>query len=411
MSISSRLWIRCIDQALASATSPFVVSLTRGSLTKHAFKAYIAQDAFYLDSFKQAFASAATICRKDSDGFGVNYFEKLEVLVEDELKMHAKFAFDLNIDLTTITPFPQTLLYTDFLGEAAKTNYVSHICAAMTPCMTLYAWLGRRAKIANLANVANPYAKWIDEYSSVEFSANSERLEMLLDHYAAQENQDYDGLLKLYSKAMELEYKFFSAHETPNWTGVSPGLLGIDFDDTISLGDTISSLCKAGLKAQGKDDEVYKNLLVNFTTKYEAFMASNLVTQNSVGNTSKFHRDNFEKFMTSYSAFETDMLNPIEESSVLKGLSFSSIEALSREIAVKPGSVEFLKFALSNFPGMDINVLSVNWSKTYLQSILANHMQQKRVVIHSNELEGLFGDTVNAKEIISEGSGDLKLAL
>jgi thiaminase (transcriptional activator TenA) len=106
MSISSRMWFRCFDSALASATSPFVVSLTRGNLAKSSFKAYIAQDAFYLISFKQAFASAATICRKDLDGFGVDHFETLEVLIEDELKMHAKFAHELNIDLTAATdPF------------------------------------------------------------------------------------------------------------------------------------------------------------------------------------------------------------------------------------------------------------------------------------------------------------------
>lgn len=410
MSISSRLWLRCFDSALASATSPFVVSLTRGNLAKSSFKAYIAQDAFYLISFKQAFASAATICRKDLDGFGVDHFETLEVLIEDELKMHAKFAHELNIDLTAVSPLPQTLLYTEFLGAVSKTNYVSHICAAMTPCMTLYGWLGRRAEIAGLAQSSNPYARWINEYSSKEFGANSERLEMLLDYYAEKDCQKYDDLLKFYAKAMELEFNFFNAHETEKWTGIKPGFLGIDFDDTISVGDTISSLCRTGLKVQKRTgDTVYDKLLEQYLSKYQAFMTENLPVSSS--QITQYSEQDLAVFLETYSEFEDSMLAPVESSGILKGITALHLATAAEEVLVKPSAIETIKFVSRNYHNIEPHVLSVNWSGMFLRSIMKHQWPEYRATVHANELQGLQSEavTLNGAEAISSGTIERRL--
>lgn len=410
MSISSRMWFRCFDSALASATSPFVVSLTRGSLAKSSFKAYIAQDAFYLISFKQAFASAATICRKDLDGFGVDHFETLEVLIEDELKMHAKFAHELNIDLAAVSPLPQTLLYTEFLGAVSKTNYVSHICAAMTPCMTLYGWLGRRAEAAGLAQSSNPYCRWINEYSSKGFGENSERLEMLLDFYASKDKQEYDDLLKLYAKAMELEFNFFNAHETENWTGIEPGFLGIDFDDTISVGDTISSLCRTGLKAQKRTgDTVYDNLLEQYLSKYQTFMSENL-PENGLHKIEDREND-LKHFLETYSKFEDSMLNPVESAGILKGISASDLIVAAKEVLVKPSAIETIKFASRNYPSLEPNILSVNWSGTFLRSIMKHQWPEYRATVHANELQGLHNGAVLLDGVKAVSTGTIERSL
>ena len=410
MSISSRLWLRCYDAALASATAPFLVSLSRGSLPKSSFRAYIAQDAFYLISFKQAFASAATICREDSDGFGVNHFETLEVLIEDELKMHAKFALDLEIDLAAVSPLPQTLLYTDFLGAASKSNYISHICAAMTPCMTLYGWLGRRAEIAGLSHPSNPYSRWIDEYSSKDFAANAERLEMLLDHYAEKDGQKFDDLVSFYAKAMELEYSFFCAHETRNWTGLSPKVLGIDFDDTISVGDTISNLCLAGLKAQKRtEDTSYANLFQKYITDQGDFMTANLIESSTPPKS--YLASELKQFLQTYSKFEDSMLTPVESAGILAGISSNSLASIGKEILVKPDAISTLKYARQNFPKMESHILSVNWSKKFIGSIMDHNWPESRMPIHANELVG-FSD-MDGKggevELVSTGMIDRKL--
>ena len=402
MSISSRLWLRCYDTALASATSPFVISLTRGSLVKSSFKAYIAQDAFYLISFKKAFASAATICRKDLDAFGVDHFETLEVLIEDELKMHAKFAHDLDIDISSVSPLPATLLYTEFLGEASKTNYISHICAAMTPCMTLYGWLGRRADSSGLAHTNHPYLRWIQVYSSKEFETHAQRLEMLLAHYADKDGQSYDDLAKLYAKVMELEYNFFSAHETENWTGITPKLLCIDFDDTVSVGDTISSLCRAGLKAQQKNEAIHEELFQSYLSEYQKFMTLNLPEK--VADSVAFKRDDIDKFLDKYSTFEDNMLTPVEQAGILQGLSPESLTKVAADIPMKAGAIDTIEYAINSCPSMETHILSVNWSRRFLQSMMTYNSPSSRVQIHANELMGLHEESsVGDVESISTG--------
>lgn len=60
--------------------------------------------------------------------------------------------------MTTVEPAPATLAYTEFLLATASTGSLAEICAAMTPCMRLYAHLGgavaaryRRAMTLELA--------------------------------------------------------------------------------------------------------------------------------------------------------------------------------------------------------------------------------------------------------------------
>ena len=397
MSINARLWNKCLDAALASATASFVVSLTRGTLSSPSFKAYIAQDAFYLKSFQRAFASAATICKDSSDSFGVDHFESLRLNVENELKMHAEFAKSLEIDLTTVRPLPQTLMYTDFLDATATTSTVSHICAATTPCMTLYAWLGQRAKERGLDRHNNPYKRWIEEYSSDGFQKHARNLEMLLDHYAVKDGATFEELVKLYAKAMELEYDFFSAHTTSSWSGMQPGILGVDFDDTISDKDTISRLCTAGLKVRGAaNDDVYTGLLNNYGAKYNTFMSSSLPSSPA----EVFKQADVDAFIKAHTEFEDSMLDPVEESTILRGITPQILSDLAKDVELKPNAAETLSYAMKRLPSVDVNIVSVNWSKKFLQNVLTDRLPAKKYVVHANELAGIssLDDTAAAAD-------------
>ena len=59
-----------------------------------------------------------------------------------ELGLHASYAARWDIDLTTVTPSAATLAYTDFLLATAGLRDVGEICAALAPCMRLYAFWG-----------------------------------------------------------------------------------------------------------------------------------------------------------------------------------------------------------------------------------------------------------------------------
>lgn len=87
-----------------------------------------------------------------------------------------------------IAPFPATTKYIDFLLATAagkveggkvpvkivtpfeKTKIAAYTVGAMTPCMSLYAFLGKKLQMFLHLNGNNhPYKKWIENYASKNF--------------------------------------------------------------------------------------------------------------------------------------------------------------------------------------------------------------------------------------------------
>jgi thiaminase/transcriptional activator TenA len=196
------LWRSNEDLARAALEHRFVRRLADGSLPSDVFKTYVAQDAYFLDAFARAYALGLARC-PDQDGMR-SFFDLLRGALS-ELHLHAGYAARLGIDLTHVSPLPPTLAYTDFLLATAALGTVGETCAAMTPCMRLYAFLGQ--SLRSRAADANPYAEWIRTYADAEFDALACRLEALLDRYAA------PGLRipSLYRRALLLELAFFDA--------------------------------------------------------------------------------------------------------------------------------------------------------------------------------------------------------
>ena len=107
-------------------------------------------------------------------------------------------------DLAGVEPSPATLAYTDFLLATASLGGVGLTCAAMTPCMRLYAHLGQRLASND---VTGPYQEWVMTYSDPHFEELTGRLEDLLDEHA----KDTPEVRAAYRRAMQLEVDFFTA--------------------------------------------------------------------------------------------------------------------------------------------------------------------------------------------------------
>ena len=74
----------------------------------------------------------------------------------------------------------------------------------MTPCMRLYALLGR--ELAAKSGPQHPYRRWIEAYGGDEFGRLAGRLETLLDQTSA----DTRELRETYRYALRCELDFFS---------------------------------------------------------------------------------------------------------------------------------------------------------------------------------------------------------
>jgi thiaminase/transcriptional activator TenA len=200
MSLAAQLWTANADLAAAALAHPFVTGIADGTLPRERFAGYVAQDAFFLESFARGYALGVA---HSPDRATLDVFADLLAGVREELRLHGSYAARLDIDLAAVQPLPATLAYTDFLLATAALGGVAVTCAAMTPCMRLYAHLGQ----ALAGHAAQPYAEWVTTYADPGFAELTGTLERLLDATAT----DGPGVRRAYRRAMQLEVGFFDA--------------------------------------------------------------------------------------------------------------------------------------------------------------------------------------------------------
>ncbi len=198
MTLSAHLWSDSADIAAEVLAHPFVQGIGDGSLPRQLFAGYIAQDAFFLESFARAYALALA---RSQDTAILLTLADLLTGVRQELGLHTSYAASWGIDMAGVEPLPATSAYTEFLLATACTQELGVIYAAMTPCMRLYAWLGASLD----ADSAGPYAQWVQTYADPEFDATARLLERLLDEQA----NDVPAVRTAYRRAMQLELAFF----------------------------------------------------------------------------------------------------------------------------------------------------------------------------------------------------------
>jgi thiaminase/transcriptional activator TenA len=202
VSVARTLWEANADLAEAARTHPFVRGLADGTLPEPVFAGYVAQDAVYLESFARAYALGVA---HSPDRRGLDAFADLLGGLRAELRLHEGYARRLGIDLARVETLPATLAYTDFLLATAALGDLGHLCAALTPCMRLYAHLGQ-----SLAgeDPADRYGEWIRTYADPGFDKHAANLEGLLDTYAVPGDA---RTATVYRRAMRLEVAFFES--------------------------------------------------------------------------------------------------------------------------------------------------------------------------------------------------------
>ncbi len=200
MSLSARLWSANGDLAADALAHPFISGLGGGSLDREIFARFVAQDAFFLESFARAYALALA---RSSDTPTLLALAGLITGVADELGLHSSYAARWGIDIAGVEPSAATLAYTDYLLATAATSGLGVTLAAMTPCMRLYAWLGASLD----AGAAGQYAEWVQTYADPGFDGLASALERLLD----QHGNDSPAVRRAYRRAMHLEVEFFDS--------------------------------------------------------------------------------------------------------------------------------------------------------------------------------------------------------
>jgi thiaminase/transcriptional activator TenA len=179
MRFSEHLWQSIVPVYQRIIRLPFNAELAEGTLDEKRFIFYITQDSHYLIHFSRALALIAgrSVSSKTISQF-LNF--SLGALCA-ERELHATF-LPSNYSSDEIDPSPSCLAYTQYLIAIAATASLEEAIAAVLPCFWIYREVGCNMAANCVCN--NPYAKWIETYSSKEFSYSTNKAIDLLDKIA-----------------------------------------------------------------------------------------------------------------------------------------------------------------------------------------------------------------------------------
>ncbi|GGB54398.1 aminopyrimidine aminohydrolase [Roseibium aquae] len=192
---------------------PFVRKLGQGDLPLDAFKHYLVQDYLFLIQFARAYALA--IYKSPDTGDMYQALEGVKAILDVELNLHLELCREWGLDRTAIETAPemtQTMAYTRFVLEAGMAGDLLDLQVALAPCILGYAEIGRTLADRHGDGLhANPYRRWIDEYSGEAYTRVAAGFLAWIDQTAdiyLTENR-YPRLLKLFGKASALEADFW----------------------------------------------------------------------------------------------------------------------------------------------------------------------------------------------------------
>ncbi|OVA02304.1 Thiaminase-2/PQQ biosynthesis protein C [Macleaya cordata] len=434
-----RFWLKFKKESVFAMYTPFVVCLASGNLEMETFRNYIAQDVHFLKAFAQAYELAAE-CADDDDAKAAIFQLRNNVL--QELKMHDSFVLEWGLDPTKETTCnAATLRYTEFLlatasgkvegekglGKIAtpfeKTKIAAYTLGAMTPCMRLYAFLGKEIRaLVSPDESSHPYKKWIDNYSSEHFEASALQIEELLDKLSISlTGEELEVIEKLYHQAMKLEIEFFSAQPivqqilVPLSKMIDPMeerlMLFSDFDLTCTVVDSSAILAEIAIVTAPRADldeqgnvlarmssvdlkNTWGSLSTQYTEEYEQCI-ENILPREKV---EKFNYEGLCKALEQLSEFEKRANLRVIDSGVLKGINLEDIKRAGEHIILQDGCINFFQKIFKNEQlNAAVHVLSYCWCADLMRSAFSSG-GLNALNIHANEFA--YEDAISTGEIL-----------
>ncbi|RDX66968.1 Bifunctional TH2 protein, mitochondrial [Mucuna pruriens] len=437
--LARRFWIKFTHQTIFAMYTPFAIALASGNLNIDSFHHYIAQDVHFLRAFAHAYELAEECADDDDAKLGICQLRKA---VLEEVKLHNSLVQEWGLDLAKEHSINSaTTKYTDFLlatasgkieglkapGKLAtpfeKTKIAAYTLGAMTPCMRLYAFLGKKfQELLDCNEIPHPYNKWIDNYSSDGFQASTLQTEDLLDKLTVSlTGEELDVIEKLYYQAMKLEIDFFSAQPlfqptiVPLTKGHKPAedhlIIFSDFDLTCTVVDSSAILAEIAIVTAPKSDQnqpedqivrmsssdlrnTWGFLSKQYTEEYEqcieSIMPSDRCMALLIGFDLCFAVNHFDYkelsiALEQLSKFENTANNRVIESGVLKGISLEDIKRAGERLILQDGCSNFFQKIVKNENlNANVHVLSYCWCGDLIRSAFSS-ADLNELNVHANE--------------------------
>ncbi|XP_068665223.1 bifunctional TH2 protein, mitochondrial-like isoform X2 [Aristolochia californica] len=416
---ASRFWIKFRDDIVFAFFTPFVVCLAAGNLDIEMFRNYIAQDVHFLKAFAQAYEMAED-CADDDDAKAI--MRRLRKDVLEELKMHDSVVQEWGVDLAKeIVPNSATLRYTDFLLATAsgkveggkgpakiatpfeKTKIAAYTIGAMTPCMRLYAFLGK--ELQTFASTL----KIEDLLDKLSISLTGEELEVIerLYHLAIKHEVDFFCAQPLSQRSV---VPFSKVHDPAN----TRLMIFSDFDLTCTVVDSSAILAEIAILTAPKTDQndpdvvlprmlsvdlrnSWDGLSTQYTEEYEKCIEDIMPSEKV-----SFNYEGLCKALEQLSEFEKRANSRVVESEVLKGLNLEDIKKAGERLRLQEGCTKFFQqvVKIKEQLNADVHVLSYCWCGDLIRAAFSSGGLTV-LNVHSNEF--IY------EESISTGAIDKKM--
>ncbi|KAL6901027.1 hypothetical protein ACP4OV_005703 [Aristida adscensionis] len=403
-SAARRFWIAASTREAAfAAYTPFLLALAAGSLRLDAFRHYIAQDAHFLHAFARAYEVAEECADDDDDRATI---AALRDAVLQELKLHASVLQEWGVDTTKeIPPCPATTKYTDFLLATAagkvdgtkgsdkmvtpfeKTKIAAYTVGAMTPCMRLYAYLGKELSVFLKQDENHPYKKWINMYASSDFEDNAFQIEELLDKLSVSlTGEELEIIGKLYQQAMRLEVGFFSAQPVDQPVVAPLSRYSILAEIAILSHQKASQSGTDNTLDRTKSTDLrnsWNMLSKQYMEEYDQCMEKLLPPEEA----RSLDFDELYKGLEVLAEFEKLANSRVVDSGVLKGMNVEDIRKAGERLILQDGCRNFFQNIgkARESLSLDVHILSYCWCAELIRSAFSTVGGLDGLNIHSNE--------------------------
>ncbi|KAG9447726.1 hypothetical protein H6P81_013854 [Aristolochia fimbriata] len=447
---TSRCWTKFKDDIVFAFFTPFVVCLAAGNLQLDTFRNYIVQDVHFLKAFLQAYQMAED-CADDDDAKVI--MRGLKKDIREELKMHDSVVKEWGVDLSKENvPNSATLKYVEFLLSTAsgkveggkgpakiatpfeKTKVAAYTIGAMTPCMRLYAFLGKDLLALIKSEDTHPYKKWIENYSSDTFQAATLRIEDLLDKLSISlTGEELEVIERLYHLALKHEVDFFSSQPLYQRAVVpfskvhDPAstrlMIFSDFDLTCTVIDSSAILAEIAILTASKGDQTapkgdqtapkedqtapkgdqtapkedqndpgivnprmaslelrssWDVLSAQYTEEYEKCIEDLMPSEKA-----PFNYEELCKALEQIAKFEKGANSRVVKSELLKGLNLEDIKKAGERLRLQEGCAKFFEQVAKKKEELnaDVHLLSYCWCGDIIRSAFSSG----DVSVHANE--------------------------
>ena len=199
---------------------PFVTGVGDGTLPTEKFRYYVVQDYAYLIDYSRALALASARAPRLDD---MSWFAGLlDETLNVEMALHRSYCEEFGItaqELEATVAAPATLAYTSFLLKTAHQGSFGELVASLLPCQWGYWEIGNHLAKRGLPQTAPLYARWIEMYTSEEFSALAHHIRDMADRIGGEAGPaELAAMGQAYITSVRLEHQFWDmAYNLEGW--------------------------------------------------------------------------------------------------------------------------------------------------------------------------------------------------